>query len=292
MGFGQDTLKLDFGNVEQAGYTRINQSSTQIDDFTVTHNGPQYYTNGVVHNILPFNVDDDNAEFSSGITAYVTIKGISTKYVNLRVVGSASWHARAQNIYVNDQLIGTIPELGTFADFITAENIVVKNGGIALRYFNVYGPGEDHKERMASVAFQMYQKHKAGEKIYLFPKKPKRDFVYIKDVISANLYAAEHFDKLLGKYYEVGSGKAEAFESVLDEFQIPYEYTPESLIPDGYQFFTQSKSEFWMKGWKPEFDIKKGLEDYKKYLDKKCGTFKFRIKPLINFNKKGGYYEY
>ena len=30
----------------------------------------------------------------------------------------------------------------------------------------------------------------------------------------------------------------------------------------------------------------------KKYLDKKCGTFKFRIKPLINFNKKGGYYEY
>jgi ADP-L-glycero-D-manno-heptose 6-epimerase len=147
-----------------------------------------------------------------------------------------------------------------------AENIVVKNGGIALRYFNVYGPGEEHKGRMASVAFQMHQKHQLQEKIYLFPKKPKRDFVYIKDVVSANLYAARHFDKLLGNYYEVGSGKAEAFESVLDELQIPYEYTLESSIPNGYQFFTQSKDKFWMEGWKPDFNLQRGLKEYKEYL--------------------------
>jgi ADP-L-glycero-D-manno-heptose 6-epimerase len=149
------------------------------------------------------------------------------------------------------------------------EQYVLQNSGIALRYFNVYGPGEEHKGRMSSVAFQMYQKQKSGEKIYLFPRRPKRDFVYIKDVISANLYAAEHFDQLLGNYYEVGSGKAEAFESVLDELQIPYEYTPESSIPKGYQFFTQSQPISWMKGWKPEFDLQRGLKDYKKHLDKK-----------------------
>ena len=147
------------------------------------------------------------------------------------------------------------------------EQYVLQNGGIALRYFNVYGPGEENKGRMASVAFQMYQKQKSGEKIYLFPRRPKRDFVYIKDIISANLYAADNFSQLLGKYYEVGSGNAEAFESVLDELQIPYEYTSEKEIPKGYQFYTQSLQRNWMSGWKPEYDLIKGLRDYKQYLE-------------------------
>ena len=51
---------------------------------------------------------------------------------------------------------------------------------------------------MASVAYQMYLKNKNKEKISLFPKKPLRDFVYVKDVVSANIYAWENFEKLKG----------------------------------------------------------------------------------------------
>ena len=101
-----------------------------------------------------------------------------------------------------------------------AEKYVIQNGGVALRYFNVYGPGEYNKGRMASVAYQMYLKNQKNEKISLFPKKPLRDFVYVKDVVSANIFAWTNFQKLKGKYYEVGSGEARGFEDVLNLIEI------------------------------------------------------------------------
>ena len=70
-----------------------------------------------------------------------------------------------------------------------AEQYVVANGGIGLRYFNVYGPYETNKGVMASVAYQMLQKQKNGQEIKLFPKEPRRDFVYVGDVAQANIMA-------------------------------------------------------------------------------------------------------
>ena len=148
-----------------------------------------------------------------------------------------------------------------------AEQYVISNGGIGLRYFNVYGPGEENKGRMASVAFQMYQKYLNGDKIFLFPKKPSRDFVYVKDIVEANLYAWKNYDSARGKFYEVGSGESRTFEDVLDNFEISYNYLDESHIPDGYQFYTCSKSELWMDGWFPQWKLENGLKDYKVYLE-------------------------
>lgn len=148
-----------------------------------------------------------------------------------------------------------------------AEDYVVNNGGVALRYFNVYGPRENHKGRMASVAYQMYVRHKEEFPIKLFPGKPSRDFVYVEDVVDANLYAAEHFKDLKGKYYDVGVGKSETFEDVLSILGIPYKYNTKKSIPEGYQFYTCSDKNKWMPGWKPKFSLKEGLLEYKKYLD-------------------------
>jgi ADP-L-glycero-D-manno-heptose 6-epimerase len=144
----------------------------------------------------------------------------------------------------------------------TSEDYVISNGGIALRYFNVYGPGEQNKGRMASVAHQMVKAKEEGSEIKLFPKKPKRDFVYVKDVISANVYAFENFSNLNGKYYEVGSGEARTFESVLNTLGIDFEYHPESFIPKGYQFYTCSNKKKWMKGWSSKWNLEEGLKDY------------------------------
>lgn len=148
-----------------------------------------------------------------------------------------------------------------------AEQYVIKSGGIGLRYFNVYGPGEEDKGKMASVAFQMSSKYKNGEKVFLFPKKPQRDFVYIKDVISANLHALENYETLKGNYYDVGYGEARAFEDILNNLQIPFEYTSENSIPKGYQFYTCSDSNKWMGGWKPTWNLEMGIKDYKNYLE-------------------------
>lgn len=142
------------------------------------------------------------------------------------------------------------------------EKYVLANGGIALRYFNVYGNFELHKGKMASIAVQSYQKHKWGEKVYLFPKSPRRDFVYVTDVVEANIHAWNNYNKLAGKYYEVGSGEARTFEDVLNIMNIPFEHTEEDAIPENYQFFTQAKSENFMEGWMPRFNLEKGLGEY------------------------------
>jgi len=144
------------------------------------------------------------------------------------------------------------------------EQYVLNRGGIALRYFNVYGPGEEHKGRMASMAFQMF---KAGN-AKLFPGEPRRDFIYVDDVALANLCALEHYKNLAGKKYDVGFGQAYSFEYIADTLGIPYTYHDASAIPQGYQFYTCSNPESWMPGWKPQYSIKTTLELCKTYWQK------------------------
>lgn len=148
-----------------------------------------------------------------------------------------------------------------------AEQYVISNNGIALRYFNVYGPKEEHKGKMASVAYQSFVKNLDGQKCKLFPKKPTRDFVYVKDVVSANLFASENYRELNKKYYDVGSGESRSFEDVMNNLEIPFEYHHEEVIPKGYQFYTCSDKTKWMPNWKAEYNLEKGIKDYKGYLE-------------------------
>ena len=148
-----------------------------------------------------------------------------------------------------------------------AEKHVIQNGGVALRYFNVYGPHEDHKGKMSSVAYQMVTKQKEGQEIKLFPLRPTRDFVYVKDVVSANIYAMINYGENSGDYYEVGSGESRPFEDVLNILNIDYTYHTEDVIPVGYQFNTRSNPRSWMFEWGPEYNLEKGLEDYLGYLN-------------------------
>lgn len=148
-----------------------------------------------------------------------------------------------------------------------AEKYVIQNGGIALRYFNVYGPGEERKKNMSSVAFQMYIRNCRGEEIELFPNKPRRDFIYIDDVISANKFAFEHYDELKGNHYDVGSGVARPFEDILNILGINFTYADENVIPEGYQFYTCSDVTKFMPFWRPKYTLEEGIKKYKKYLD-------------------------
>jgi ADP-L-glycero-D-manno-heptose 6-epimerase len=149
-----------------------------------------------------------------------------------------------------------------------AEDFVLKNGGLALRYFNVYGPGEDHKGTMASFIFQAHTKKLQNLEINLFPKNPKRDFVFIDDVISANIYGYENYENLRGKYYDVCSGDSHSFESMLEMLDVSFGYLDEEVIPIGYQFYTKGDKSRWMPGWFPKYSLESGIKEYKKYLQK------------------------
>ncbi len=142
------------------------------------------------------------------------------------------------------------------------EQFVIKCGGLALRYYNVYGLDESHKGKMASVIYQSFLKSRRGEKVSLFPLMPMRDFVYINDVVSANLYALENYETLKGGWYDVGTGTARSFEDIMTIMNLKYDYLPKTNIPKLYQHFTQADERRFMKGWKPEYDLKRGVTEY------------------------------
>src|SRR6478736_587054 len=88
-----------------------------------------------------------------------------------------------------------------------------------FRYFNVYGPREQHKGRMASVAFHQFNQLKAEGKVKLFgeyggygPGAQMRDFVFIDDVVAVNLWFFDHPDK--SGIFNLGSGRAQPFNDV------------------------------------------------------------------------------
>tara|TARA_Y100000592_G_C5366922_1_gene266518 strand:- start:33 stop:833 length:801 start_codon:yes stop_codon:yes gene_type:complete len=158
---------------------------------------------------------------------------------------------------------GSVPSnLYGWSKYITEQyGIKVVDKFYALRYFNVYGPGEQDKGGMASVAFQA---HRMG-KFDLFPGNPKRDFVYIEDVVSATIYPI--FNEILSGVYEVGSGVARTFEDVLDLMGVKYKYRDDNEVPNGYQYYTKANKNEFMDGWKPIYSLEKGLKEYKEYLE-------------------------
>src|SRR5215208_1122257 len=88
-----------------------------------------------------------------------------------------------------------------------------------FRYFNVYGPREQHKGRMASVAFHFFNQYRAAGHVRLFegsggygPGEQRRDFISVDDVVRVNVYFLEHAD--LSGIYNVGTGAAQSFNDV------------------------------------------------------------------------------
>jgi ADP-L-glycero-D-manno-heptose 6-epimerase len=90
---------------------------------------------------------------------------------------------------------------------------------VGFRYFNVYGPRETHKGRMASVAFHNYNQFKADGKVKLFEGShgypdggQQRDFVFVGDVAKVNLFFLDHPGK--SGIFNLGSGRAQTFNDV------------------------------------------------------------------------------
>jgi ADP-L-glycero-D-manno-heptose 6-epimerase len=148
------------------------------------------------------------------------------------------------------------------------EQIVIENNQIALRYFNVYGFDESRKGVMSSIAYQSYIKHSQGEDVSLFPCKPNRDFIFIRDVVNANYLALLNYKENRGKYYDVGTGNSRTFEDVLNILGVPYTYMDESNIPKGYQFNTQTNKDKLLYGWKPYYSLEQGLDIYVRQLER------------------------
>jgi ADP-L-glycero-D-manno-heptose 6-epimerase len=90
---------------------------------------------------------------------------------------------------------------------------------VGFRYFNVYGPREQHKGRMASVAFHQFNQFREQGKVKLFgeyggygPGQQERDFVFVDDVVAVNLWFFDRPEK--SGIYNLGTGRAQPFNDV------------------------------------------------------------------------------
>ena len=153
-----------------------------------------------------------------------------------------------------------------------------------LKFFNVYGPNEYHKARMASMIFHGYHQIKKDGFVKLFKSHKKdfndgeqlRDFIYVKDVIKMCYWFMENSQQLTDHrpqngIYNIGTGKARSFNDLVKATfaaldinpQIKYIDMPED-IRDKYQYFTEAKMEkIRLAGYTfPLYSLDEGVKNY------------------------------
>jgi ADP-L-glycero-D-manno-heptose 6-epimerase len=147
-----------------------------------------------------------------------------------------------------------------------------------LKFFNVYGPNEYHKGRMASVVYHAFNQFKKDGEVRLFKSKnPEykdgmqlRDFIYVKDAVRCIFHLLESTNK--SGLYNIGTGQAQSFKDLANALLINLK-EPESLIKyvdmpkdleNKYQYYTEADIK---KLRDSEYDLKfnnllEGVSDY------------------------------
>lgn len=140
-----------------------------------------------------------------------------------------------------------------------------------LRYCNVYGPGEAHKGRRASMILQLALQMMGGNRPRIFRGgEQKRDWVYINDVVEANLACLE---SEVGGVFNVAGGRGVSFNylvGVLNE-SMGLRLEPEYIeCPFGESYQTNTECDISMAaevlGWRPEFTLESGVAEYLSFL--------------------------
>ena len=146
-----------------------------------------------------------------------------------------------------------------------------------LKFFNVYGPNEYHKNRMASVILHTFRQIEKTGKMKLFRShnpeykdgEQMRDFIYIKDVVNMMYYLMHNRHD--SGIFNIGTGKARTFydlaantfKAMGKEPDISFMDTPED-IRDKYQYFTEAKMDkLFNHGFDlPIYSLEEGIKDY------------------------------
>jgi ADP-L-glycero-D-manno-heptose 6-epimerase len=151
-------------------------------------------------------------------------------------------------------------------NYIRENKDSLKNTVVGLRYFNVYGPGEEAKGKMMSMIGQMILKIKEGLDVRLFEfGEQTRDFVYVKDVVVCNLLAG--IQTTTG-VYNCGYGDYVSFNKIFEILKSFYKNESKIIyITQPYDFFQVSTKADISEtsndlGYHPLFDISKGIYEY------------------------------
>ncbi|WP_025270728.1 ADP-glyceromanno-heptose 6-epimerase [Hippea sp. KM1] len=212
----------------------------------------------------------NNYDYSKKLLEYSLKRSIRFIYAS-----SASVYGLGKNGFKEESKNEYPLNIYAFSKFIFDRYVrrVALNKGVqvvGLRYFNVYGPNEKHKGKMASVVFHFHNQILDDGTVKLFEGSEnfKRDFVFVDDVVDVNLFFYDNPG--LGGIFNVGTGRAESFleiakimQGLYSNVRIEFIGFPEEL-KGKYQDFTEADlSSLRAVGYKKEFtSLKDGVNRY------------------------------
>ena len=213
-----------------------------------------------------------NFEYSKLLLDYAIKKNIKFIYASSASVYGKSINTSENPENENPLNLYAISKL--LFDNYARSRMNSKNQITGLRYFNVYGKNENHKKNMASVICHFNKQLKNTNQIKIFGKalgyksgNHKRDFIYVEDVVSINLW---FFKRNKSGIYNVGTGKATSFNKVAEilkknttSAKIKYITFPKKLLKY-YQPYTRANLKQLKKiGYNKKFlNLKEGISKY------------------------------
>jgi ADP-L-glycero-D-manno-heptose 6-epimerase len=227
-----------------------------------------------------------NVEYSKALWKYATEKQIPFIYASSAATYGAGENGYNDSHEILDQLIPLNPygvSKNEFDKWALAQQSSPPLWS-GLKFFNVYGPNEGHKARMASVIFHSFNQIKESGLVKLFKShkvgfkdgEQLRDFIYVKDVVNVIYWMlqkmlASNWDKNLNGLYNLGTGKSRSFYDLAANT-----FTAQGLPPniefidmpldirDKYQYFTEANmSKLYAAGYdKPFTSLEDGVKDY------------------------------
>ncbi|MBI0006496.1 ADP-glyceromanno-heptose 6-epimerase [Gilliamella sp. W8126] len=217
---------------------------------------------------------ENNYNYSKDLLHYCLDFDIPFLYAS----SAATYGGRSDN-FIEDRIYEKPLNVYGYSKFLFDQYVreILPNANSQIcgfRYFNVYGPRENHKGSMASVAYHLNEQITKGEKPKLFAGSDnfRRDFIYVGDVVEVNLWFWKN--KVSG-IFNCGTGRAESFQSVADAVldyhkkgEIDYIPFPEHL-KGRYQSFTQADlTKFRKTGCPIEFKtVSQGTNEYMQWLN-------------------------
>ena len=222
-----------------------------------------------------------NVQYSQDIWSYCALMDIPLVYAS----SAATYGDGKLGFDDSHEVVSSLKPLNPYGDSKQAfdkwalEQPLEPPSWYGVKFFNVFGPNEYHKGRMASVIFHAYNQIVETGKMKLFRShredvadgEQSRDFIFIDDVIDCCQFLMNGNAK--SGLYNIGTGKARSFKDLVEavfaalgkEPSIEFIDTPED-IRDTYQYFTEANmSKLKDAGYKKEFtSLESGVEKYVK----------------------------
>ncbi|HEX4771350.1 MAG TPA: ADP-glyceromanno-heptose 6-epimerase [Bryobacteraceae bacterium] len=198
---------------------------------------------------------DNNCEYSKDVLRYAVHAGAPFIYASTAAVYGLSGPGHFAPLWQNEKPLNVYGfsklAFDNYVRHLIAQNALPITV-VGLRYFNVYGPREQHKGRMASTIYHFAKQMEETGRIRLFegsggygPGEQRRDFVYVRDLARMNIFFAQRPDIMHG-IANAGAGQSRSFNDVARALmsvhgEVPIEYIPFPKDLEGrYQHFTEA----------------------------------------------------